>query len=376
MNEFFGGGTRLLGAEVGQTLVVTMERAVIPTLVLIMLSVTGVAVVLGCLALARAGVDGAQVLRAYFWIVFWTGLSEGISLAVGIAGVLFLARRIARPLKAFAAKVDAVAAGGGAVRFSDDTNLVEVKRLAESFDQLFSMQERRLSEMRDLSSHVLHDIKAPIARIRNAAELVFLGKDDAQEASQRIAEACGTVLALVETNAAISRICAGADRLPTVDIDMSALIRDAVDLYSGIAEENSIQLVASLPDAPLHFEGHPHRLQGLVVNLLENALKYTECGGLVKISALRDDAGVLVLSVSDTGIGIPPEAKSRIFERFYRVDSSRHKPGYGLGLSLVHAIVMSYDGTIDCDSTLGSGTTFTIRLPRPSPGNTCLSSNI
>ena len=365
MTERLGDGASPPGREIGRTLVATIGRATIPALVIIMLSVTGVSVVLGVLTLMHVGADDAEVLRAFCWIVFWTGLSEGIGLAFGIVVVLFLARRIARPLGELAARADSVTARGGTVTFPTDTNLAEVNRLAVSFNRLFAVQERRIHEIRELSSHVLHDIKTPIARIRSAAELVFLGKGDSRESCRRIVESCRTVLALVDTNAAISRTYAGADLAAAEDVDMSALVGNVADLYSGFAEEKAIRLDVSLPDAPVRLHGHPHRLQGLVANLLDNALKYTDAGGRIGVSVACGDGRCLAIVVSDTGMGIPPQAMPHIFERFFRAESSRHAPGFGLGLSLVHAVVVSYGGTIACDSVPGKGTTFTVRLPLP-----------
>ena len=347
------------------TLSAAIGRRVVPALVLIMLSVTGIAVVLGCLSLAGTGVRGATLFRAYFWVVFWTGLAEGVSLLAGCLLVRHLGRRIARPISNLAARADHLTSAGGVTVFPTDAPLREVNQLAAAFNRLFAVQERRTREVRDLATHVLHDIKTPLTRIRNQAERVFRGRADAREASRDIADACSVILGLVNMNAEISRVYAGVEPSPAEPVDLSALLADVLDLYSGVADEKRIAVSVSQPDVRVSCPGHPSRLQGLLVNLLDNALKYTPPGGAVAVSLAQTPDGV-VLRVSDTGPGIPADALPHIYERFYRADPSRHEPGFGLGLALVHAVATSYRGTVACDTVPGRGATFTVVLPAAS----------
>ena len=117
-----------------------------------------------------------------------------------------------------------------------------------------------------------------------------------------------------------------------------------------------------MPDAPVVFSGHRGRLQRLVGNLLDNAIKFTPRGGTITI-ALEHVRDAFVLRVADTGCGIAAEDLPHVFRRFWRADSSRSLPGNGLGLALVKAIVTSYAGTITCDSSPGRGTAFSVSLP-------------
>lgn len=339
-----------------------MGRHIVPTLVLIMLSVTGVAVVLGGLALFRADVRGTPLVHTCLRVVFWTGLAEGVSLLAGCLLVCHLSRRITRPIGDLAARADALTATGGTGVFPTDTPLYEVNRLAAAFNRLFAAQERRAREIRDLATHVLHDIKTPLTRIHNEAERVFRGKADACEACRDISEACHVILDLVNMNAEISRIYVCPEPALAKPIDLSALLSDVLDLYSGLADEKRIAVTVSQPAAPVLCPGHPSRLQGLLVNLLDNALKYTPPDGTVRLALNRTPDGI-TFRVSDTGPGIPADALPRIYDRFYRADPSRHEPGFGLGLALVHAVVTSYHGSIVCDTVPGHGTTFTVTLP-------------
>ena len=303
-----------------------LYRTLIPAICVFMITVTGVAVVLGWRVFAAALGDGhlPDVIREYFWIIFWTGLAEGVCLFAGI----FLLRR-----------------------------------LAASFNRLFAAQDARLRELRDLTTNVLHDLRTPLTQIGGDAESICRGETDAVEAAARTLDSCRTIIRLIDTNAEITRTNAGLRSAPEQDLDLRTIATESVELFSPVAAAKSIRLDSQTPDTSVPFHGHPDKLQRVVGNLIDNALKFTSKGGEVRV-ALSSTTSNLILSVSDTGIGMTPETASRAFERFYRADESRHEPGFGLGLSLVKAIVNSYGGEVHCTSAPGKGTTFTVELPR------------
>ena len=303
-----------------------LYRTLIPAISIFMIVVTGVAVVLGWRVFSAALGDGhlQDVAREYFWIILWTGLAEGACLFTGI----FLLRR-----------------------------------LASSFNRLFAAQDVRLRELRDLTTNVLHDLRTPLTQISGDAESVCRGETDAAEAAERTLESCRTIIRLIDTNAEITRTNAGIQSVSAQNLDFGGIVSESVELFRPVAEMKSIRLAFRQADAPVPFRGHPDKLQRIIGNLIDNAIKFTGGGGSVTVELTSDDSRV-VLSVADTGIGMSPETASRIFERFYRADESRHEPGFGLGLSLVKAIVDSYGGDIRCTSVPGKGSTFTVELPR------------
>ena len=309
-----------------QSVATPLYRTLIPAICVFMITVTGVAVVLGWRVFAAALGDGhlQDVIREYFWIIFWTGLAEGICL---FAGILLL------------------------------------RRLAASFNRLFAAQDARLRELRDLTTNVLHDLRTPLTQICGDAESVCRGETDAADAAARTLDSCRTIIRLIDTNAEITRTNADPRSAPAQDLDLHDIVAESVELFRPAAEGKSIRLVSQTPDTPAVFHGHPDKLQRIVGNLIDNALKFTSEGGEVSV-VLSTSTSSLNLSVSDTGIGMTPETASRVFERFYRADESRHESGFGLGLSLVKAIVDFYRGNIRCDSAPGEGTTFTVELPR------------
>ena len=175
------------------------------------------------------------------------------------------------------------------------------------------------------------------------------------------------MLALIEATLDVSRAASGLDPAPPAPVDLAAETRRVCDLYAADAEDRHLTLSADLPTAPVPVRGHPGRLQQLVGNLLDNALKFTPPGGRVTLT-LRTDASSAVLSVDDTGPGVPPSERDLVFRRFWRADAARATPGSGLGLALVRAVATSAGGSVRCFSSPSGGARFEVTLPlAPAP---------
>ncbi|HLH73874.1 MAG TPA: ATP-binding protein, partial [Chloroflexota bacterium] len=161
----------------------------------------------------------------------------------------------------------------------------------------------------------------------------------------------------------LARSDLGEFDLAVGDVDLMALAADVVRRMSPLATKQEVSLVVSAPDSPLVVEGDPDRLQQVLVILIDNALKHTSAGGRVTIAGKRHGADVL-LQVIDTGEGIPPEHLPRVVDRFYRVDRARSRAhgGTGLGLAIANSLIQAHHGQLSLTSTLGLGTTVTIRL--------------
>jgi signal transduction histidine kinase len=147
-------------------------------------------------------------------------------------------------------------------------------------------------------------------------------------------------------------------------VDVARLLRDVTGMFAHRAETQGIGLVAAIAEKLPLITADAYLLEQVMVNLIDNALKYTESGE-VRVSCEREGAGLIRIEVQDTGIGIPEESLARVFERFYVVDKSRSRKqgGTGLGLAIVKHIVQSHAGTIDVESAVGKGTRFIVRLP-------------
>ena len=201
--------------------------------------------------------------------------------------------------------------------------------------------------------------------MRVAAE-TQLGKakngDDSQELAAGMIEECDNLLQMIDTMLMISKEESGISGRGEKKVDLSQIIRDAFELFSPLAEEKGVRLLNHVPDR-LETMGDAAGLQRMIINLLENAIKYTPAGGMVTVSSFVEN-GRIKIAFSDTGIGIAEEDIPHIFKRLYRCDRSRSQQGFGLGLSLALAVAHAHGGDITVVSRPGKGSTFTVILSR------------
>lgn len=216
--------------------------------------------------------------------------------------------------------------------------------------------------LRQLTDDIAHDLRTPLTRLSVAAELVAAGSVKAEDLVATVGIETQNLLHLLNTMLDIAKMERGLDSAPMESVDLTATVRSVAELYHPMLEERNLHLTVDIErTAPVI--GHSVRLCQVIQNLFDNAIKFTPDGGSIYVSLKKSD-GDAELCVADTGPGVPEADRRKIFDRFYRVDGTRTKPGNGLGLALVKAIVTSYGGTVSCGSrTSGSGARFTVRLP-------------
>ncbi len=234
-------------------------------------------------------------------------------------------------------------------------------------------EKAMLAKMRELErvrstfvANVTHELKTPLTSIKGYVEL--LKNEERDKKTRRsfyeiIDIEAERLHALIEDILELS-VLENNKADPRLQIcDLAALGRQIQDRFRPQAEKAGVTLTVLIPKR-LHLRGIPSRFKQLISNLVDNAIKYNKPGGSVLLRAFRE-SGHVVIRVSDTGIGIPEEHLSHIFERFYRVDKgrSREMGGTGLGLSIVKHVVQLHGGAISVDSAPGQGTQFTVRLP-------------
>jgi heavy metal sensor kinase len=295
----------------------------------------------------------------------------GISLSVlMIAAALagwFMARRALQGVEKVTKTALAIAEGSLELRVSVTAGGGEIVRLAQTFNSMLDRIHALITGMREMTDNIAHDLRSPITRIRGVAEMTLTGGRSSEEYQSMAAntiEECDCLLEMINTMLDITEVEAGTGRLGREEVDISHIVREACDLFQPVAEDKKISLLSSA-QKELFVKGDKRRLQRLVSNLLDNALKYTSPAGGVTVSAVEKDGAVL-LSVRDTGIGISEKDLPHIFTRFYRCDQSRSQAGTGLGLSLAKAIAEAHGGSIGISSSLGKGSVLTVSLPSAS----------
>ncbi|MEW6266783.1 MAG: two-component system histidine kinase PnpS [Thermodesulfobacteriota bacterium] len=228
---------------------------------------------------------------------------------------------------------------------------------------------KRLEEMRrDFVANVSHELRTPLAAVKGAVETLLDGALDNPKFARRFTEVIerhvkrleGIVLDLLE----LARLEKQDLVSQKESLSVETLARSCLAAVEELASERRVTLENELPADPLLVQGDQRQLEQALVNLLENAVKYTNSGGRVTLSAYKLE-GMIHLKVSDTGIGIAPEHLPRIFERFYRVDKNRSREmgGTGLGLAIVKHVALAHGGRVEVESRLGRGSTFSLTLP-------------
>lgn len=277
----------------------------------------------------------------------------------------FMARRALRGVEVVTRTAMAIADGAMDRRVPMGTSGDELDRLAHAFNRMLDRIEALIAGMREVTDALAHDLRTPLARIRASAERAAAPGATAEEGSAAAAtttEDCDRMLQILDSTLEIAEAEAGAVPLRLEAVDLANLVEEARDLFTALAEDGRIALELRAPKRCL-VRVDRSRVQRIVANLLDNALKYTPSGGRVEMS-LTEEGQWVRLDVSDSGVGVSAEDLPRIFERFYRCDGSRTGSGSGLGLSLARAFAHAHGGDLTAASTLGVGSVFTLRLRR------------
>ena len=287
-----------------------------------------------------------------------------ISLAgalLGMAVTYFLTRHFIRGIRTTTLAMKEISAGDYSYRIGITERDKEILELMETFNATNARTESLLHEIKMMSDNVAHDLRTPLTRISGTVELLLRDRnleEKVRTVCVSIAEETARLTELVNTIMDISRTTSQPDALNRETVDLSDTLADLYEFMSPAFEEKQLKFTLGLPSEPAIISADRVKLQRLLANLLENALKFTDQGE-VKI-LLGKSGDRYQLQISDTGCGIPEAEQSQIFKRFYRTDSSRHRPGNGLGLALVEAIVKAHGWSIKVDSTPGVGSTFTV----------------
>ncbi len=280
-----------------------------------------------------------------------------ISTVIGWA----LAKRALTDMEEVSQTAEEITRGAYERRVTIDGRLKETQRLGITINTMLDRIQNLLQTMQQINDNIAHDLRSPLARIRGIAEMTLVKDkpiDDFKEMAISTIEECDTLIDMINTMLDITEVEAGLSAAKAEAFDLAALVSGACELFRPIAAEKEINLKSSLPEH-LAFIGDRKRMQRIVTNIIENAIKYTPDQGSVTVSA-RNDQGTVSIDVQDTGPGIAENDLPYIFTRFYRCDRSRSQSGVGLGLSLVKAYTESMQGTILVKSEPDRGSIFSL----------------
>jgi two-component system, sensor histidine kinase len=251
----------------------------------------------------------------------------------------------------------------------------EIGELVDAFNAMLAEIGRRSEAMREADRRkdeflatLAHELRNPLAPIRNALEIIKIAGDDpakSRMAREMMQRQVSQMVRLVDDLLDVSRITTGKLAVRKSVLDLHGAITDAVETARPFIESRGQALQLEISPTPIAVEGDRTRLAQVFSNLLNNAAKYTEPGGSIRL-AVRQQGDEAVVSVSDTGIGLAPEAMYRIFDMFVQVDRTleRSQAGLGVGLTLARRLVELHDGTLGARSAgPGKGSEFTVRLP-------------
>lgn len=241
----------------------------------------------------------------------------------------------------------------------------ELGRLVASLNQLLGRLEQSFASMKEFAADVSHQLQTPLAVMRSSLEVLSAAPEapvDSRQTLADVVEEIDEMAAVLADLRTLSLADSGPDGDRPGPVDISKTVFEAAEIVEALAEAKGVALRTSIrPD--LTVRGSAVALKQVVLNLADNAVKYTTSGGLVRVD-LDAEAHAAVLRVADTGAGIPADQISRVFEPFYRAaQGARSTGGTGLGLAIVKRIVGAHGGSIQVDSQPGEGSTFTVRVP-------------
>ena len=284
---------------------------------------------------------------------------------ISLAGGAFLAFRALRPIRNLIHTTQSIVDTGKMdARVPIGKTGDELDELTGLFNRMLERIEGLIKGMREALDNVAHDLRTPMTRLRGIAETTLQsdqGRERYEEALADCLEESERVLTLLNTLMDISEAETGTMKLSLAPVNISDLIEDTVGLYEYVAEDKNITISVNCAKN-IAMTADRNRMRQVLANLVDDAIKYTPCGGSIAIDAYHEQDQTVIL-VKDTGVGIPPEEIPKIWDRLYRGDKSRSQPGLGLGLSLVKAVVQAHKGRIEVHSVPGAGSVFTLYFP-------------
>lgn len=294
-------------------------------------------------------------------IMFTALIISAVILLIVVLTGLYFVKSICVPLVQISSTAKKLAKGDFSERLPITSN-DEIGQLSRAFNEMADGLENAEQIKNDFISSVSHELRTPLTAIKGWGETLNLGYDPETftKGMKVITGETQRLERMVEELLDFSRIQSGHFTLQMTTIDVIAELEDAMLIYIDKAKKEGITLTYNEPEFLCAVNGDKNRLRQVFINIIDNALKYTETGGSIDILAEKNDSSV-VISVADSGVGIAPEDLPKVKQKFYKANSTKH--GSGIGLAVADEIITMHGGLLEVESELGYGTTVTITLP-------------
>lgn len=316
--------------------------------------------------LVESGIPYQQTEVVLHGLLLTLAVYTPFIVSLAVVGGYWLMRRSLEPVDRITERAEGITSSNLSERLPIIRTGDELERLSTALNRMIARLDEAFQHIHRFSADASHELRTPLTILQ--LELEGIVHNDALDESleNRIGSALEEthrMSRIVESLLAISRLDAGEVKLDKVSLDFSELVSRTAGEMKVLAQEKSIALCTSIEDG-VYLDGDRTHLQRVLVNLIDNSIKYTQEGGLIEVSLCVKD-GTPIVEVSDNGAGIPAHALPHVFERFYRADKarSRESGGAGLGLSIVKAICAAHGAEISVSSEEGRGTRFVVEFP-------------
>jgi heavy metal sensor kinase len=305
--------------------------------------------------------------RAQRQMLVLLAVSNPIALLLASLGGLWIANKALRPVDRLTRAAERIGSGNLSERVEESRSRDELGRLAATFNNMISKLEQAFERERRFTADASHELKTPLAVLRGDIEVTLRRERSVEEYKRTLSsslEEIERLSNLADDLLTLARSDAGERTLELEPVRLDKLAAEAHAFIQPLASASGVAFNIETLSSPVVIEGDAKRLKQLLVNLMDNAIKYTPSGGSARLRLSVEDSSALI-EISDTGRGIPAEALPRIFERFYRQSDPRDArvTGFGLGLAISKWIVQAHNGSIEAKSEEGRGSRFTVRLP-------------
>jgi signal transduction histidine kinase len=305
---------------------------------------------------------GTQDLRIFRKRIVWTlGWGLGIMVLLSLIGSILMNRGMLRRIDSITATSESIMSGNLSQRIPTRGTGDDFDRLAEQLNRMLDQIETLLESVRRISDNIAHDLKTPLTRLRNRLEKLHDRNSGNSEDLELATHEADDLLSTFNALLRIARIETDDRTEGFTVVNLTDLLADVVELYEPLAEEKLQAIILKASDN-VCVNGDQHLLFQAIANLLDNAVKYTPENGVIEatLTIMNDNA---IITVEDTGPGIPEASHRKVLQRFYRMDSSRNEAGNGLGLSMVSAVCKLHGSELKLfDKKPGLGIRFSLPI--------------